>query len=42
MTFDAQTRARVEVAARLGHHGSTATGRAWFDDLCLIEFGKSS
>ena len=28
----------IELAARLGHNGSTVTGTAWFDDLCLIEF----
>lgn len=34
-------RKEIEVAARLGYHGSTATGTAWFDDLCLIEIGHS-
>jgi serine/threonine protein kinase/WD40 repeat protein len=37
MVFDAKQRTNVAVAVRLGHHYSTATGRAWFDDLCLIE-----
>jgi eukaryotic-like serine/threonine-protein kinase len=37
MTFDAKDRTQVTVTARLGHHYSAATGRAWFDDLCLIE-----
>lgn len=36
-TFDSGDRTAVEVAARLGHHGSIARGTAWFDDLCLIE-----
>ena len=36
--FDSGERTTVEVAARLGHHASLASGRAWFDDLCLIEF----
>jgi hypothetical protein len=27
----------IELAAHLGHMGSTVTGKAWFDDLCLIE-----
>ncbi len=35
--FDSGDRTTIEVAARLGHHGSTASGKAWFDDLCLIE-----
>jgi hypothetical protein len=35
--FDAGTRTEVEVGGRLGHHGSTASGTAWFDDLVLIE-----
>jgi hypothetical protein len=40
-TFDAGDRTSIEVAVRLGHHGSTASGRAWFDDLCLIALGPS-
>ena len=35
--FNSGERTAIEVAARLGHHGSTVTGKAWFDDLCLIE-----
>lgn len=35
--FNTGNRDTVEVAARLGHNGSTATGRAWFDDLELVE-----
>jgi hypothetical protein len=30
-------RTEIEVGTRLGHHGSIATGTAWFDDLVLIE-----
>lgn len=35
--FDSGDRKSVDIAVRLGHHGSTASGKAWFDDLCLIE-----
>jgi hypothetical protein len=42
LVFDSGERTSVEVGARLGHHGSRATGTAWFDDLCLIERGESS
>lgn len=38
--FDSGDRTSVDVAARLGHHSSTASGQAWFDDLCLIELGQ--
>ena len=37
LAFNSRDRTAVEVSARLGHHGSTCTGKAWFDDLCLIE-----
>jgi hypothetical protein len=28
---------KLEIECRLGHHGNTCTGAAWFDDLRLIE-----
>ena len=27
----------VEVAIQVGGHASVVTGKAWFDDLCLLE-----
>jgi hypothetical protein len=35
--FGSGDRTEIEVGARLGHHGSIATGTVWFDDLVLIE-----
>jgi hypothetical protein len=35
--FKTGNRDSIDVAARLGHIRSTATGRAWFDDLVLVE-----
>jgi len=40
LVFDSGTRTEVEVGARLGHHGSTASGTAWFDDIVLIELPR--
>ncbi len=37
LVFNSGARTELEVGARLGHHGSTASGSAWFDDLILIE-----
>jgi hypothetical protein len=37
LMFGSGDRTEIEVGARLGHHGSIATGTAWFDDLVLIE-----
>ena len=37
MTFDTGDRDTVNVACRLGHHGSTVIGNAWFDRIELIE-----
>jgi hypothetical protein len=37
VVFGSGERTEVEVGARLGHHGSTAKGVAWFDDLVLVE-----
>lgn len=37
--FDSADRTSVDVAVRLGHHSSTASGKAWFDDLCVVELG---
>lgn len=37
MVFDTGDRTTIDLAVRLGHHGSTASGKVWFDDLCLIE-----
>ncbi len=37
LVFASGDRTAVEVGARLGHHGSTAAGTAWFDDLVLLE-----
>jgi hypothetical protein len=42
LVFDSGDRTSVQVAARLGHHGSTASGQAWFDDLCLIELDSKA
>lgn len=36
--FESGDRTEIEVGCRLGHHGSLATGTAWFDDLVLVEF----
>ncbi|MEQ1840209.1 MAG: carbohydrate binding domain-containing protein [Verrucomicrobiales bacterium] len=32
---------KVKVGPRLGHHGSLVSGKAWFDDLSLVELGPS-
>jgi hypothetical protein len=40
--FDSGTRESVKVGPRLGHHGSLATGTAWFDDLTLVEVGSTT
>ena len=37
LVFGSGDRTAVEVGPRLGLHGSTASGAAWFDDLVLIE-----
>ncbi len=37
LMFYSQDRTEVEVAVRLGGYGSALVGRAWFDDLNLIE-----
>ncbi len=39
VVFDTGDRTSVDVACRLGHHSSTASGKAWFDDLCVVELG---
>lgn len=41
LTFDSRDRTEVAVLARLGYWYSTASGEAWFDDLCLIPIGPS-
>jgi hypothetical protein len=41
LVFASGDREEVEIGARLGHHGSTASGTAWFDDLVLIEIPES-
>ncbi len=40
--FETDREDQVRVAARVGHHNSTAQGEAWFDDLALIELGPSN
>jgi len=37
VVFDSKNNAKVKISLRLGHHGSTCTGKAWFDDVKLIE-----
>ncbi len=39
--FDSGALDTVKVGPRLGGHSSMATGVAWYDDLRLIELGKS-
>lgn len=34
--FFSGDRSTVRIGARLGHHGSTARGRAWFDDIEVL------
>lgn len=41
LIFDSGNRTEVGVLARLGYWYSTASGEAWFDDLCLIPIGGS-
>ncbi|MBI3466590.1 MAG: protein kinase [Planctomycetes bacterium] len=41
VVFNSESRTAVEVCARLGHRWSTCTGKAWFDDLSLIEIGDA-
>ena len=42
LLFNSGDRTEVELGPRLGHNGSTCTGTAWFDDLCLIEITDSA
>jgi hypothetical protein len=42
LVFDSGERTEVAVGGRLGHHGSTARGAAWFDDLVLLELPQPS
>jgi hypothetical protein len=42
LEFDSGPRTEVAVAARLGFFYSTATGTAWYDDLCLIEIDQQN
>lgn len=35
--FDSNDRTVLAVSARLGHWTSNASGKVWFDDMCLIE-----
>ncbi|HNU94870.1 MAG TPA: hypothetical protein PKM31_08600, partial [Bacillota bacterium] len=35
--FDSGDRQEVDVCCRLGFYGSTVVGRAWFDDIRLVE-----
>jgi hypothetical protein len=37
LVFNSGSRTQVQVAPRLGYWSSTATGKAWFDDLQLVE-----
>ncbi|MEQ1906122.1 MAG: protein kinase [Pirellulaceae bacterium] len=37
IVFRSLNRNSVSIAANLGNFASTATGKAWFDDLCVIE-----
>ena len=37
LQFNSGDRTELHLGPRLGHFGSTCTGTAWFDDLCLIE-----
>ncbi len=41
LVSDSAEKTEVEVGARLGHWFCPATGTAWFDDICLIELGKT-
>jgi hypothetical protein len=40
--FDSGERTTVEVGVRLGFYSSTVTGKAWFDDICLIEIPEKA
>ncbi len=40
VTFKSVADGSAEIWARLGHWGSTVTGKAWFDDLSLIELTR--
>ena len=42
LKFNSQDRTTIRAGARLGHHGSTCTGKAWFDDLCFIHVPRHS
>lgn len=37
LVFNSGDRSELELGPRLGHHSSIASGKAWFDDLVLIE-----
>ena len=37
LQFNSGPLTKVQARARLGFTNSTCTGKAWFDDLCLIE-----
>ena len=40
LVFDSQSRRHVTICARMGFFHSSASGTAWFDDICLIKLDE--
>ncbi len=39
--FDSGAVDKIKIGPRLGHYSSQVMGKAWFDDLTLVELGAS-
>jgi hypothetical protein len=37
LPFNSGSRTSVDLCLRLGHHGNLTTGKAWFDNVHLVE-----
>jgi hypothetical protein len=42
LIFNSGDRTEIEVGPRLGRHSSIASGKAWFDDVVLIELNDAT
>ncbi|WP_166831547.1 serine/threonine-protein kinase [Thalassoroseus pseudoceratinae] len=42
LEIDTRERWKIAVGPRLGHHGSTARGKVWYDDISLVELGPTT
>lgn len=41
LEFESGPHEQITLGARLGHHGRLSKGKAWFDDITLVELGAS-